>query len=87
MAAHTNRNLKTQERMTEAIRFIDSFATENGYSPSIREIGEAMGVPSTSTVAEMMAEISAKGYIEQPKDGKRLARALKISKEGRALLG
>ena len=87
MAAHIKRNLKKQERIIEAIRFIDSFTKENGYSPSIREIGEAMGVPSTSTVAEMMVEISSKGYIEQPKNGKRIARALKISEEGRALLG
>jgi repressor LexA len=84
-------NLNSTEKMEEALKFIDSFIKENGYSPSVREIAEMMGVPSSSTIAGMIATMQRFGYIEPPKqvskNGNRIARAIKISEKGRQLLG
>lgn len=84
-------HLNTPERIEEALRIIDKYIEENGYSPSVREIAEIMGVPSSSTIAVMIANMEKKGYIDAPKshskNGNRIARTLKISEKGRQLLG
>jgi repressor LexA len=38
------------ERQRKMIEFIKSFSLNNGYPPTIREIGEAVGISSTSVV-------------------------------------
>ena len=38
------------ERQTKIFNFVKSFTLESGYPPTIREIGEAVGISSTSVV-------------------------------------
>lgn len=51
-----------QRRILEAIR--DSVAAR-GYPPSMREIGEAVGLTSSSSVKHQLSALQAKGYLRQ----------------------
>jgi repressor LexA len=47
------------------LKFLSQFQDENGYSPSIREIGESIGVRSTSLVDYYLKQLEEKGYISR----------------------
>ncbi len=83
-------HLKDEERIAQALAYIDSYIKENGYSPTVREIGAFMEVPSTSTMATAIDHMSAEGYLEDPvrfsHNGNRIARTLRITKTGRKLI-
>src|SRR3569623_2905720 len=51
-----------QHRVLEVIR--DSVA-RRGYPPSMREIGEAVGLTSTSSVAHQLATLERKGFLRR----------------------
>ena len=51
-----------QRRILEAIR--DSVATR-GYPPSMREIGEVVGLTSSSSVKHQLTALQTKGYLRQ----------------------
>ena len=53
------------ERHQKIMEFLSSFQDDNGYSPSIREIGENIGVNSTSLVDYYLRQLVDKGYIER----------------------
>jgi repressor LexA len=44
--------------------FLVSFATERGYSPSYKEIGDALGMRSIGTVAKYVSALKKKGAIK-----------------------
>ncbi|MDQ3151829.1 MAG: repressor LexA, partial [Actinomycetota bacterium] len=49
-----------QQRVLEVIRdWVERF----GYPPSVREIGEAVGLTSTSSVAHQLRALERKGYL------------------------
>jgi SOS-response transcriptional repressor LexA len=52
--------VKTKDRI---LIFIESFSAENGYAPTIREIGEAVGLRSTSTVHGHVERLVEKGLL------------------------
>lgn len=56
---------------------IKKFIEENGYSPTIREIGEIANLNSTSTVYQHLIALENKGYITT-KIGK--SRTIKVVK-------
>jgi len=47
------------------LKFLAKFQEENGYSPSIREIGESIDVTSTSLVDYYLKQLEEKGYISR----------------------
>ncbi|MFD4369798.1 transcriptional repressor LexA [Rhodococcus sp. NPDC058521] len=51
-----------QRRVLEVIR---ASVTERGYPPSIREIGDAVGLTSTSSVAHQMRTLERKGFLRR----------------------
>jgi repressor LexA len=53
---------KRQEKILEVIR--DAVASR-GYPPSIREIGEQVGLTSTSSVHSQLAQLEKKGFIRR----------------------
>ncbi|MDR2956852.1 MAG: transcriptional repressor LexA [Coriobacteriales bacterium] len=63
------------ERQREVLSFIQTFAFENSYPPSVRDIGEAVGLSSTSSVHAHLNTLEEKGYIRR--DGSS-ARALTV---------
>lgn len=50
-------------RREMVLRFIDEKTRELGFPPSIREIGEAIGVHSTNGVAEHLVRLERYGFI------------------------
>jgi len=52
-------------RQRKIVRFISGWVHEHGYSPSMREIGRAAGLNSTSSVEHQLAALQAKGYLRR----------------------
>ncbi|MEU1539102.1 transcriptional repressor LexA [Actinacidiphila glaucinigra] len=52
-------------RQTSIVEAILSSVENRGFPPSMREIGEAVGLASTSSVAHQLAVLQRKGVIEQ----------------------
>lgn len=53
------------ERQKKILEFIAGFTHENRYPPSLREIGEAVGISSTSVVNYNLNILEREGYIER----------------------
>jgi repressor LexA len=52
-------------RQRQVLEFIDSEIRHRGYPPSVREIGEAVGLSSSSTVHAHLAALQDKGYLNR----------------------
>ena len=53
------------ERQRGILNFIESETASRGYPPSVREIGEAVGLTSTSTVHAHLASLQRLGYLRR----------------------
>jgi repressor LexA len=53
------------ERQRTILNFIESSLTANGYPPSVREIGEAVGLTSPSTVHNHLSTLERKGFLRR----------------------
>lgn len=62
-------------RQQRILEFVNGYVTENGYPPSIREIGAAVGISSTSAVSYHLRRLEEKGYIGRDRE---VSRGLKI---------
>jgi len=56
---------KLTKRQQEILNFIKEEVRKKGYPPSVREIGEAVGLASSSTVHGHLARLEAKGLIRR----------------------
>jgi repressor LexA len=56
---------KLTTRQRQVLDFIDERTREQGYPPSVREIGEAVGLSSPSTVHAHLAALQDKGYLRR----------------------
>ena len=65
-------------RHKKIMRFLIDFQDDNGYSPSIREIGESIGVKSTSLVDYYLNQLEELGYISRENH---ISRSICIKKE------
>ncbi len=54
---------RTSTKPEEILKFVNEFVQENGYSPSVREIGEAVGLRSTASVSYHLQALQAKGFL------------------------
>ncbi|MQY17672.1 transcriptional repressor LexA [Nocardia macrotermitis] len=52
-------------RQRKVLEVIRSSVSERGYPPSIREIGDAVGLTSTSSVAHQLRALERKGYLRR----------------------
>ncbi|MGZ4031520.1 MAG: transcriptional repressor LexA [Tumebacillaceae bacterium] len=57
--------LKLSKRQQEIMEFIKKEVKDKGYPPSVREIGEAVGLASSSTVHGHLARLEQKGLIRR----------------------
>ncbi|EMG28941.1 LexA repressor [Listeria fleischmannii 1991] len=57
--------MKLSKRQQDIYEFIKSEVKDKGYPPSVREIGEAVGLASSSTVHGHLARLEAKGLIRR----------------------
>jgi repressor LexA len=53
------------DRQRQVLEFIDGEVRERGYPPSVREIGEAVGLSSSSTVHAHLAALQDKGFLKR----------------------
>jgi len=60
--------MQLSDRQQRMYDFIRSFAEENQYPPTIREIGEAVGISSTSVVNYNLNKLVDAGLIERNKE-------------------
>ena len=52
-------------RQRQVLEFIESEMNHRGYPPSVREIGDAVGLSSPSTVHAHLAALQDKGYLKR----------------------
>jgi repressor LexA len=53
------------KRQQQVLDYIKKFVREKGYPPSVREIGKAIGLSSSSTVHNHLTQLEKKGYIRK----------------------
>ncbi|MFF0544523.1 transcriptional repressor LexA [Nocardia thailandica] len=63
VASGTGADLTVRQR--KVLEVIRSSVDERGYPPSIREIGDAVGLTSTSSVAHQLRALERKGYLRR----------------------
>ncbi len=64
------------ERQQKIIEFLNEYIEENSYPPSIREIGAAAGISSTSVVSYNLRRLEEKGLISRDRE---VSRGLKLT--------
>jgi len=69
------------ERHRKIMEFLTKFQDENGYSPSIRQIGDSISVKSTSLVDYYLNQLLEMGYIEREN---RISRSIRVLQPVRA---
>ena len=77
MAKRDTNSLNKRERAI--LDYIEKQAKVNGYPPSVREIGKAVGLKSTATVHGYLAKLEQKGYIKKESQKGRTLKLLKGS--------
>ena len=55
---------RTSDKSEKILQFLNDFIQENGYAPSIREIGQAVGLRSTATVSYHLEQLRLKGLLQ-----------------------
>ena len=60
-----------EEKLTKVMDYIRKFQEENGYTPSVREIGQECGIKSTATVHTYLERLREKGYLTKTDNKKR----------------
>jgi len=77
-----SRDYRLTDRQRRILRFIWEFSDDRGYPPSIREIGEAVGISSTSVVNYNLEKLEREDLIERDR---RQSRGLRLSEIGASL--
>ena len=65
------------KREKSILKYIEKQIKKNGYPPSVREIGQAVGLKSTATVHGYLAALEKKGYIKKESQKGRTLKLLK----------
>jgi repressor LexA len=60
-----------EEKLIKVMDYIRKFSEENGYTPSVREIGKECGIKSTATVHSYIDRLKEKGYLTKTDNKKR----------------
>ena len=57
---------RTSDKAERILEFVNEFVQENGYAPSVREIGAAVGLRSTASVSYHIQALQDKGLLSAP---------------------
>ena len=57
---------RTSNKAQLIVDYVIQFVQENGYSPSVREIGAAVGLRSTASVSYHLQALQEKGLLQSP---------------------
>jgi repressor LexA len=66
---------RTSNKAQLIVEFVNRFVQENGFAPSVREIGEAVGLRSTASVSYHLQQLKAQGLLQAP-EGKGRKRSI-----------
>ncbi|MBE6982782.1 MAG: transcriptional repressor LexA [Ruminococcaceae bacterium] len=66
---------RKSNKAQEILEFVNTFVQENGYAPSVREIGAAVGLNSTASVSYHLQQLQERGLL-MPSGGKGRKRAI-----------
>ena len=69
---------RTSNKADLILDYVNQFIQENGYAPSVREIGAAVGLRSTASVSYHLQALQEKGLLHGP-GGKGMKRAIVTS--------
>lgn len=72
---------KLSKRQVEILDFIKVEVKKKGYPPSVREIGEAVGLASSSTVHGHLSRLEKKGFIRRDPTKPRAIEVLDLESE------
>ena len=70
------------KREKAILKYIEKQIKENGYPPSVREIGKGVGLSSTATVHTYITGLEKKGYIKKENQKGRTLKLLKGGLDG-----
>src|ERR1051326_1698626 len=59
---------KLSERQEKILKYIEAYVDERGYPPSIREIGDRVGISSTSVVDYNLKVLEREGRIRRDRE-------------------
>src|SRR5437762_3306600 len=59
---------KLSDRQKNILKYIEAYVDERGYPPSIREIGDRVGISSTSVVDYNLKVLERDGYIRRDRE-------------------
>ena len=57
---------RTSDKAGKILDYVNQFIQENGYAPSVREIGAAVGLRSTASVSYHLQALQEKGLLQSP---------------------
>ena len=57
---------RTSNKAELILNFVNEFILENGFAPSVREIGAAVGLRSTASVSYHLNQLQEKGLLQSP---------------------
>ena len=69
------------KREKAILKYIEEQVDQNGYPPSVREIGKAVDLSSTATVHGYLSSLEKKGYIKKESQKGRTLKLLKGGKD------
>src|SRR5204862_7733761 len=72
---------KLSDRQENILTYIESYVQEHGYPPSIREIGDRVGISSTSVVDYNLRVLEREGHIRRDRE---VSRGLELVGNSRA---
>lgn len=55
---------RTSNKANLILEFVNKFVQENGFAPSVREIGAAVGLSSTASVSYHLQQLQSKGLLQ-----------------------
>ncbi|OQA13040.1 MAG: LexA repressor [Chloroflexi bacterium ADurb.Bin360] len=56
---------QSRERQDRILQFLETYNQENGYPPTVREIGKELGIESTSLISFYLAQLEKQGRISR----------------------
>lgn len=57
---------RSSNKAQQILSYVNSFVQENGYAPSVREIGAAVGLRSTASVSYHLRQLQMQGMLLDP---------------------
>ncbi|NOZ73108.1 MAG: repressor LexA [Chloroflexi bacterium] len=78
--------MKLRPRQQRMLEFIEEYLDEHDYPPTIREIGKAAGISSTSVVNYNLERLEAMGFIERNREVSRGLRLVGYKEKRREMI-